>query len=92
MLGDKTSSADDISDIIGIPVEALRTRELSQYMYLVTQKMVWVAGRATTRVEGRVYCLMGLPDINMPLLYGEGEKKAGSQPDPGGDLTYIMKL
>lgn len=28
----------------------------------------------TTRIEDRAYCLLGLFDVNMPLLYGEGEK------------------
>jgi hypothetical protein len=34
----------------------------------------WMARRSTTRVEDEAYCLLGLLDINMPLLYGEGEK------------------
>jgi hypothetical protein len=37
-------------------------------------KMSWAAGRQTTRVEDMAYCLMGLFDVNMPLLYGEGKK------------------
>lgn len=36
--------------------------------------MSWAAGRNTTRVEDAAYCLMGIFDINMPLLYGEGDK------------------
>jgi hypothetical protein len=36
--------------------------------------MSWVAKRETTRVEDRVYCLLGLFNVNMPPLYGEGEK------------------
>jgi hypothetical protein len=34
----------------------------------------WMARRSTTRVEDEAYCLLGLLDINIPLLYGEGEK------------------
>lgn len=30
--------------------------------------------RKTTRTEDMAYCLMGIFDVNMPLLYGEGEK------------------
>jgi hypothetical protein len=37
-------------------------------------KFSWMAGRSTTRVEDEAYCLLGLLDINMPLLYGEGDK------------------
>ena len=38
------------------------------------RKMAWAANRATRRVEDRAYSLLGLFDINMPLLYGEGLK------------------
>ncbi|KAE9964419.1 hypothetical protein BLS_004887 [Venturia inaequalis] len=34
--------------------------------------MSWAASRATTRLEDVAYCLMGLFDVNMPMLYGEG--------------------
>jgi hypothetical protein len=37
----------------------------------VAQKMSWASGRQTTRIEDMAYCLMGLFEINMPLLYGE---------------------
>ena len=40
----------------------------------VAQIMSWAAHRATTRVEDRAYSLMGLLDVNMPMLYGEGRK------------------
>lgn len=40
----------------------------------VTQKILWVLKRQTTRVEDQAYCLMGLFGVNMPLLYGEGQK------------------
>ncbi|RFU24402.1 hypothetical protein B7463_g11935, partial [Scytalidium lignicola] len=36
--------------------------------------MSWAAGRTTTRVEDMAYCLLGIFDVNMPLLYGEGQK------------------
>jgi hypothetical protein len=36
--------------------------------------MSWASERQTTRLEDRAYCLMGLFDVNMPLLYGEGKK------------------
>ncbi|KAK4150420.1 heterokaryon incompatibility protein-domain-containing protein [Chaetomidium leptoderma] len=35
--------------------------------------MSWAAFRETTRPEDEAYSLLGLFDINMPLLYGEGE-------------------
>ena len=36
--------------------------------------MSWAACRTTTQVEDRAYSLMGLFDVNMPMLYGEGKK------------------
>jgi hypothetical protein len=36
--------------------------------------MSWVSKRNTTREEDIVYCLLGIFDINMPLLYGEGRR------------------
>ncbi|KAH3907170.1 hypothetical protein HBH56_191330 [Parastagonospora nodorum] len=40
----------------------------------VAQRMRWASNRETRRVEDVAYCLMGLFDVNMPLLYGEGRK------------------
>jgi hypothetical protein len=40
----------------------------------IAQVMSWAAERKTTRIEDRAYCLLGLFDIHMPLLYGEGRK------------------
>jgi hypothetical protein len=37
-------------------------------------KISWASARSTTRVEDSAYCLLGLLGVNMPLLYGEGEK------------------
>lgn len=39
-------------------------------------KLSWAAARVTTRAEDSAYCLMGILDVNMPLLYGEGGEKA----------------
>jgi hypothetical protein len=42
--------------------------------FSVAQKMKWASNRSTTREEDVAYCLMGLFDVNMPLLYGEGTR------------------
>jgi hypothetical protein len=34
--------------------------------------MSWASHRETSRVEDITFCLLGLFDVNMPLLYGEG--------------------
>lgn len=35
--------------------------------------MSWASSRSTTRLEDTAYCLLGLFDVNMPLLYGDGD-------------------
>ena len=40
----------------------------------VARKMSWLSHRETSRVEDIAYCAMGLFDVNMPLIYGEGKK------------------
>ncbi|GME40967.1 BRCT domain-containing protein [Neofusicoccum parvum] len=72
-LGDKASLCEVLSEITwidgGVLAGAVGPRTLS-----VAQRMSWAAKRMTTRPEDVAYCLMGLFDINMPMLYGEGEK------------------
>ena len=40
----------------------------------VARRMSWAATRETTRVEDQAYSLLGIFDINMPTLYGEGQR------------------
>jgi len=40
----------------------------------VNVRMSWAARRRTTRTEDEAYCLLGLFDVNIPLLYGEGRR------------------
>ena len=40
----------------------------------IAERMRWVSNRQTTKEEDMAYCLLGLFDVNMPLLYGEGKK------------------
>ena len=42
----------------------------------VANRMAWAANRETSRMEDQAYCLLGLFDVNMPMLYGEGGRKA----------------
>lgn len=69
----RQSFADTISRITGIPYDYLL--HISPCSSASTaQKMSWAAGRNATRAEDVAYSLLGLFDINMPLLYGEGTK------------------
>lgn len=40
----------------------------------VARKMSWAAKRETTRVDDTAYCLLGIFGVNLPLLYGEGDR------------------
>ncbi|KAK4620131.1 Vegetative incompatibility protein HET-E-1 [Fulvia fulva] len=61
-----------ISEITGIGRAALLG--LSRLdRYSIAQRMCW-ANRKTTRAEDRAYSLLGIFDINMPVIYGEGHK------------------
>ncbi|KAJ3562178.1 hypothetical protein NPX13_g8658 [Xylaria arbuscula] len=40
----------------------------------IAQRMSWAATRTTSREEDTAYCLLGLFNVNMPLIYGEGMK------------------
>ncbi|KAK0377685.1 sugar transporter [Colletotrichum limetticola] len=40
----------------------------------VARRMSWASRRTTTRVEDIAYCLIGIFDVNMPMLYGEGDR------------------
>ena len=62
-----------VARITGIP-ETLLEMPSDLYHYSAAQKMSWASKRKTTRIEDTAYCLLGLFDVNMPLLYGEGEK------------------
>jgi hypothetical protein len=71
--GRKAFLLDEISAITGIGSTVLNhTSPLSSVT--VATRMSWAARRETTREEDAGYCLLGIFDVNMPLLYGEGLK------------------
>lgn len=39
----------------------------------IAKRLSWAARRKTTRVEDMAYCLLGICNIHMPMLYGEGK-------------------
>jgi len=73
-LGDKKSLQRQIHEITGIAVQALQGCPLSQFT--ITERMSWAENRETRREEDGAYSLLGIFDIHMPLIYGEGRKKA----------------
>ncbi|KAH9903265.1 hypothetical protein C8Q73DRAFT_45282 [Cubamyces lactineus] len=72
-LGTKLTLARQLEYRLHIPYVVL-TRQIAPEAYSVAQRFSWAAFRETTRVEDRAYCLLGLFGINMPLLYGEGDR------------------
>ena len=71
--GDKNSLLPHLLDITRISREVLR-HETPLSSIPVARRMSWAAYRQTTRLEDVAYCLLGIFDVNMPLLYGEEEK------------------
>lgn len=73
-LGNKKSLELQIHEITGITVQALQGSPLSQFS--VTDRMSWAAKRVTSIEEDQAYCLLGIFDIHLPLIYGEGKENA----------------
>ena len=73
-LGNKRELEQQIHDITGIPLTALRGTPLSQFN--VEQRFSWAKSRRTTRGEDKAYSLFGIFDVLIPLLPCEGEEKA----------------
>jgi hypothetical protein len=72
-LGTKWSLKNIIADVTGVPVSVLMQMRQNTDC-LVAERMSWASGRKTTRPEDEAYCLIGIFDVNMPLLYGEGSR------------------
>jgi hypothetical protein len=73
-LGDKRSMVHELHSITGISVEVLLGRPLHELS--VEERMSWGRKRNTRRKEDAAYSLLGIFDVHMPLIYGEGQKKA----------------
>jgi len=69
-LGDKSSLERQIHEITGIPVDAFQGN-LSQFSD--NERMLWTKNRNTTKEEDQAYCLMGIFNVFLPVLYGEGK-------------------
>jgi len=71
-LGDKRSLEQQIHEITGIPLLALQGTPLSHFN--VKDRLLWAETRQTTREEDRAYSLLGIRNVYMPLIHGEGEE------------------
>jgi hypothetical protein len=73
-LGDKRSLERQIHEITGIAIPALQGVPLSQFG--VDERLAWVAYRQTTRKEDKAYSILGVFNVYIPLIYGEGRDNA----------------
>ena len=73
-LGSKKLLEKQLSEITRIPIAALRGTPLS--FFSTEEKLSWMEKRQTTREEDTVYSLLGIFDLHMPAMYGEGRKHA----------------
>jgi hypothetical protein len=73
-LGTRVSLQQEIHEITQIPIAALRGHSLRDFS--VEDRMDWAGKRTTTREEDKVYCLLGIFGVFLPLIYGEGEAYA----------------
>lgn len=81
-LGDRHTLASTIREITGVDQsylhrpDAKKDRKISTQLQRenVATRMGWMAQRETTRVEDMAYSMLGIFNINMPILYGEGNR------------------
>lgn len=73
-LGSKLLLVAQIHEITGIPEEALRGDVLSYFS--IRERRSWAERRTTTIEEDEAYCLLGIFDVSMPLIYGERRDQA----------------
>jgi hypothetical protein len=74
LLGDKKSLERQIHEITGIAVRALQGNSMSEFR--VRERFSWATKRETTIEEDQAYCLLGIFDIHLPAVYGEGKETA----------------
>ncbi|KAI1266622.1 heterokaryon incompatibility protein-domain-containing protein [Xylariaceae sp. FL1019] len=72
-LASKHDIAEEAQHLIGIPTDVLADPE-NLLLYPVATRMSWAASRKATRVEDVAYSLFGIFQVNLPLLYGEGDR------------------
>ena len=70
-LGNRTSLEQHVHGVTGVPVEALRGRELSSFS--VDERMRWKERRTTKLEEDMAYCLQGIFGVFLYPIYGERE-------------------
>ncbi|KAF5532913.1 beta transducin [Fusarium mexicanum] len=70
LIGTKEELASEIEDITGIPRRFL-LGWVDFHQASVAQRMSWASKRKTKREEDIAYCLLGIFNVTMPMIYGE---------------------
>lgn len=73
-LGDKVSLEQQIHEVTGISIPALKGNALTRFS--VEERFQWAKTRETTKEEDWSYSLLGIFGISMALVYGEGKTQA----------------
>ncbi|KAJ4332642.1 hypothetical protein N0V95_009612 [Ascochyta clinopodiicola] len=73
-LGSKISLKQEVCRSARLPAEVLRGQSLSKFS--VEERLGWASTRTTTLKEDKVYCLLGIFEVFLPLIYGGGEAYA----------------
>ncbi|KAM0232612.1 hypothetical protein ACHAPO_007769 [Fusarium lateritium] len=90
-IGSKRSLLGSLSDITSIEQEFLsHLAPISSAC--IAKRLSWAANRQTTRIEDMAYCLLGICNINMPMLYGEGENAFRRLQEEIIRTTYDLSL
>jgi hypothetical protein len=72
-IGTKSMLSRLISDITGVPEAILVTPSKKEIQdFPIAARISWIAKRQTTRIEDMSYSLLGILQVNIPMLYGEG--------------------
>jgi len=70
-IGTKMSLQGIIAKLTGIPT-AFLSGTIQANDYTVAERILWASDRQTTRKEDEAYSPLGIFNIYMPMLYGEG--------------------
>ncbi|KAI1270449.1 hypothetical protein F5Y18DRAFT_368345 [Xylariaceae sp. FL1019] len=71
-IGRRSELSASLAAVTQIDEPYLKGRNLS--LASIAQRMSWASRRHTSRKEDEAYCLLGIFDVNMPLIYGEGAR------------------
>ena len=93
-LGNKLLLESEIHEITGIAKNALQGDALSSFS--IKERRSWAECRNTTIKEDEAYCLLGIFDVSMALIYGERRDQAFRRLEEAiyklykGDLTSTL--